>query len=85
MFLQHIASVQAYELQVSSLTRSLANLEESLRQLQDEKESLVQDLSAVRDLCVKLENTKEAMSRQLTTRNIDTEQVKHELEVFGLL
>ena len=50
-------------------------MEESVRQLQDDKGSLVQDLSAVRDLCVKLENTKEVMSRQLTTRNIDTEQV----------
>nr|ANN83882.1 Cep135 [Patiria miniata] len=77
---QHISSVQAYELQVSSLTRSLAGLEDSVRQLQDEKESLVQDLSAVRDLCVKLENTKEAMSRQLTTRNIDTEQLESTIE-----
>ena len=70
-----MSTEQAYELQVSSLTRSLANMEESIRQLQDEKTSLVQDLTAVRDLCIKLENTKEVMSRQLTTRNIDTEQV----------
>ncbi|XP_071786802.1 centrosomal protein of 135 kDa-like isoform X1 [Asterias amurensis] len=77
---QHVSTEQAYELQVSSLTRSLANMEESIRQLQDEKTSLVQDLTAVRDLCIKLENTKEVMSRQLTTRNIDTEQLESSVD-----
>ncbi|XP_033632197.1 testis-specific gene 10 protein-like [Asterias rubens] len=55
-------------------------MEESIRQLQDEKTSLVQDLTAVRDLCIKLENTKEVMSRQLTTRNIDTEQLESSVD-----
>ena len=62
-------------MQVSSLSRSLSNMETSVRQLQDEKEALVQDLGAVRELCVKLDTTKETLSRQLTSKNIEFEQV----------
>ena len=50
-------------------------MEESLRQLQEEKQSIMQDLAAVRELCVKLDATKESLSRQLTAKNIDHEQV----------
>lgn len=63
-------------MQVSNLTRSLQTMEENMRQLQEEKEALIQDLSAVRDLCTKLDASKEALSRQLTTKTIDCEQVK---------
>ncbi len=73
--IQHLATQKAYELQVSNLTRSLANMEDSLRQLQEEKQSVMQDLAAVRELCVKLDATKESLSRQLTAKNIDHEQV----------
>ena len=50
-------------------------MEESIRQLQEEKQSIMQDLAAVRELCVKLDATKESLSRQLTAKNIDHEQV----------
>lgn len=62
-------------MQVSTLTRSLQTMEEGMRQLQEEKEALIQDLTAVRDLCTKLDSSKESLSRQLTSKAIDCEQV----------
>ncbi|XP_070554439.1 centrosomal protein of 135 kDa-like isoform X2 [Ptychodera flava] len=73
---QHLAAQQAYEMQVSSLTQSLSTMEENLRQSQEEKEAILLDLASVRELCVKLESTKESLSRQLTARNIDTDQLQ---------
>ncbi|XP_071511617.1 centrosomal protein of 135 kDa-like [Diadema antillarum] len=86
---EHLSTQQTYEMQVSNLTRSLSNMEGNLRQLQDEKDSVVQDLAAVRELCVKLDSTKESLSRQLTARNIEfeqcearTEDLKREVEML---
>ncbi|XP_019624383.1 PREDICTED: centrosomal protein of 135 kDa-like [Branchiostoma belcheri] len=77
---EHLAAQQAYELQVSNLTVSLQNLEEDLRQVEEEKGALSTDLSSVRDLCVKLDTTKEGLSRQLTQKSVDSEQAKTALE-----
>lgn len=75
-FLQHLNAEQAYELQVSNLTRSVGNLEEAMRQTEEDKQNLLEDLSAVRELCAKLEVTKESIQRQLTSTSLDKEQVK---------
>lgn len=72
---QHLNAQQAYELQVSNLTRSVANLEDNLRQTDDDKNTLLSDLTAVRELCSRLEGTKESLQRQLTALTIDKEQV----------
>ncbi|XP_041463887.1 testis-specific gene 10 protein-like isoform X2 [Lytechinus variegatus] len=77
---EHLSSQQTYEMQISNLTRSLSNMEGNVRDLQDEKDSVVQDLAAVRELCVKLDSTKESLSRQLTTKNIDFEQAEARTE-----
>ena len=76
VFLQHLNAEQAYELQVSNLTRSVGNLEEAMRQTEEDKQNLLEDLSAVRELCAKLEVTKESIQRQLTSTSLDKEQVK---------
>jgi chromosome segregation ATPase len=73
--LQHLNAEQAYELQVSNLTRCVANLEDNLRQTDDDKNTLLNDLTAVRELCSRLEGTKESLQRQLTALTIDKEQV----------
>ncbi|XP_077983787.1 centrosomal protein of 135 kDa-like [Glandiceps talaboti] len=77
---QHLAAQQAYEMQVSSLTQSLSTMEENLRQSQEEKEAILQDMASVRELCVKLESTKDSLSRQLTARNIDSDQLQNTSE-----
>ena len=64
-----------YELQVSNMTKSIANLEESNRDAENERYSLMQDLAAVRDLCSKLEMDKETLQRQLTAKVLDLEKV----------
>lgn len=76
LFLQHLNAEQAYELQVSNLTRSVGNLEEAMRQTEEDKQNLLEDLTAVRELCAKLEVTKESIQRQLTSTSLDKEQVK---------
>lgn len=67
---------QAYELQVSNLTRSVGNLEEAMRQTEEDKQNLLEDLTAVRELCAKLEATKESIQRQFTSTSLDKEQVR---------
>ena len=62
-------------MQVSSLTKSVAAQEDALRAMDHEKQSLLQDLAAVRDLCTKLEITKDNLHRQLTAKTLDTEKV----------
>lgn len=73
---EHLNAQQSYELQLSNLTRSVANLEDNLRQTDDDKNTLLSDLTAVRELCSRLEGTKESLQRQLTALTIDKEQLQ---------
>ena len=75
MYLQHLSAQQSYEMQVSNLTRSVATLEEGLRQTEEDKQNLLADLTAVREMCSRLEGTKESLQRQLTAASLDKEQV----------
>ncbi|XP_034565709.1 centrosomal protein of 135 kDa isoform X2 [Notolabrus celidotus] len=77
---QHSQALQAYEAQVSSLVRGMSRLEEELHRAQEEKASLLSDLASVRELCVKLDSSKELTSRQLTSRSMDLERLTGELE-----
>lgn len=77
---QYGASHQAYEIQVSSLTRSLAQMEEQLRLANEDRENMMQDLTAVRELCMKLDQTRESLSRQLAAKSLDQEQMRELLE-----
>ncbi len=67
--------MREYEAQVSALTTSVAAQEEAARHADQEKHSILQDLSAVRDLCTKLEATKDSLQRQLAARTLDQEKV----------
>uniref|UniRef100_A0A0L8HX36 Centrosomal protein of 135 kDa n=2 Tax=Octopus bimaculoides TaxID=37653 RepID=A0A0L8HX36_OCTBM len=75
---EHLGAQQAYELQVSNLNRTLSKLEENLQQYDDEKQNLTQDINAVRDLCCRLEASKESLQRQVTAVSVEKEQSKPE-------
>ncbi|XP_064608998.1 centrosomal protein of 135 kDa-like [Liolophura sinensis] len=73
-------SCHSYDVQLSQLTRNVSQLEDSLRHAEDEKQSMLQDLAAVRDLCTRLEANKESLQRQLTASMLDKEQLQNALE-----
>ncbi|XP_018431235.1 PREDICTED: centrosomal protein of 135 kDa [Nanorana parkeri] len=77
---EHMNAHQAYEAQMSSMTKTISKLEEQLRHELDEKALILSDLASVRELCVKLDSSKEQFSRQLTARNMEYERVMDELE-----
>lgn len=58
------------------MAKNMAKLEEILRREKEEKSSMNHDVSAVRDLCVKLESSKDLLSRQLTSKSLEFERVK---------
>lgn len=74
-FLQHMNAHQAYEAQVSSMTKTMSKLEEQLRLELDEKALILSDFASVRELCVKLDSSKEQLSRQLTAKSMECERV----------
>ena len=73
---------QKYEVQLSTLTKSIAELEEILQQSALEKNSLLRDLQAVRDLCARLETSRDGLQRQLTTKTLEKEQVP--LQIYSI-
>ncbi|KAM9236683.1 centrosomal protein of 135 kDa [Leptosomus discolor] len=76
----HIVAHQAYESQISSITKNMSKLEEDVKRENQDKSSLLADLASVRELCVKLESNKELLSRQLTSKSMDYERVLGELD-----
>ncbi|KAK2513711.1 hypothetical protein Q9233_015387 [Columba guinea] len=76
----HIAAHQAYESQISSITKNMSKFEEDIKREKLDKSSVLADLASVRELCVKLESNKELLSRQLTSKSMDYEKVLGELE-----
>uniref|UniRef100_A0AAY4D472 Centrosomal protein of 135 kDa n=1 Tax=Denticeps clupeoides TaxID=299321 RepID=A0AAY4D472_9TELE len=77
---EHMSALQAYEAQVCSMARAMSRLEEQLQAGQVEKSTLLDDLASVRELCVKLDSSKEVITRQLTGKSMDLERVLGELE-----
>lgn len=77
---EHMSALQAYEAQASSLMRATSRLEEELRSARAEKASVLADLASVRELCVKLDSSKELTTRQLTAKSMELERVTGELE-----
>ncbi|XP_072784290.1 centrosomal protein of 135 kDa isoform X2 [Taeniopygia guttata] len=76
----HIVAHQVYESQISSITKNMSRLEEDLKRENQDKASVLADLTSVRELCVKLEASKELLARQLTSKSMDYERVLGELE-----
>lgn len=53
----------------------MSRLEEDLKRENQDKASVLADLASVRELCVKLEASKELLARQLTSKSMDYERV----------
>ncbi|XP_062308598.1 centrosomal protein of 135 kDa isoform X1 [Osmerus eperlanus] len=77
---EHMSALQAYESQVSSLGREMSRLEEELRAAREERAAVLSDLASVRELCVKLDSSRELTTRQLNSRSMEMERVTGELE-----
>ncbi|XP_026800421.3 centrosomal protein of 135 kDa isoform X2 [Pangasianodon hypophthalmus] len=77
---EHMNALQAYEAQVSSLMRAMSRLEEELQSARAEKASVLADLASVRELCVKLDSSKELTTRQLAAKSMELERVTGELD-----
>ena len=72
---QHLTTDHTYEVQMSNSQRTIANLEELLRNVEEEKHNMMLDLSAARDLCSRLESSKDSLQRQLVSKSLDQEKV----------
>jgi len=72
---QHLTTDHTYEVQMSNSQRSIANLEELVRTVEEEKHSLLLDLAAARDLCSRHESSKDGLQRQLLSKALDQEKV----------
>lgn len=79
---QHISTEESYESEISSLTKSLANIEAQLRICNEEKEHIVQDLYAVRELCVKLDQTREDLTRTVSVNKLENEKLERKLNEY---
>lgn len=55
--------------QISNLTQSVASMETQLRQQSEQKLRAEADLMTIRDLCVKLDQQKDALLEQLGDKN----------------
>ncbi|XP_060686695.1 centrosomal protein of 135 kDa isoform X3 [Hemiscyllium ocellatum] len=77
---EHLAAQQAYEKEISCISKSMSKLEEELRQTQAEKCHVLGDLTSLRELCAQLDSNKELLSRQLTSKNMEHERTLSELE-----
>ena len=73
---QHVSLSQEYELQLSNMNRSVQRSEEIIKKLQMDKQSYSTELSNVRDLNETMEKKKEQIIRQLTSREIENEQLQ---------
>lgn len=62
----------------------MSRLEEDLKRENQDKATVLADLTSVRELCVKLEASKELLARQLTAKSMDCERVSSQSK-FDLL
>ncbi|XP_060044020.1 centrosomal protein of 135 kDa isoform X2 [Erinaceus europaeus] len=77
---EHINAHHAYESQISSMAKVVSRLEEELRQQEDDKASVLSDLTSLRELCIKLDSGKDIMTQQLNSKSLELERVMVELE-----
>jgi len=72
---KYVQASQSYEQQLSNVTSQLANAEVDCDTLRAEKARLQQDLLSLRELNSKCEQDKDHVSRQLSEKNVQFEQL----------
>ncbi|CAH2223339.1 testis-specific gene 10 isoform X1 [Pelobates cultripes] len=76
----HVTTEQSYKSQINSLNKAASKMEEEAHQIKAEKSTVLNDLASTRELCVKLDSSKELLNRQLSAKIQDMEQLQMELE-----
>ena len=76
---QIMSSLGVYEQQLSEVTQALAQMEALLRQAEDEKKALLNDLNTTRELCHTLDSSKEKQSRRLAETGMERDQCKAQI------
>ncbi|XP_055967246.1 centrosomal protein of 135 kDa [Sorex fumeus] len=77
---EHISAHHAYESQISSMAKAIATLEEDLRNQENEKATVMNDMASLRELCIKLDSGKDLMIQQMNSKNLELERLVAELE-----
>lgn len=57
------------------MAKAMSRLEEELRLLENEKATALNDLSSLRELCIKLDSGKDLMTQQLNSKSLELERV----------
>ena len=58
------------------MAKAVSRLEEELRQQEEEKAAVLNDLSSLRELCIKLDSGKDIMTQQLNSKSLELERVR---------
>ncbi|PBC30459.1 Centrosomal protein of [Apis cerana cerana] len=74
--------IRGYETQISELTQNVASLETQLRQQGEQKHRAEADLTAVRDLCMKLDEQKDTLMAQLDDK--DSLKTQYDMQIAKL-
>lgn len=58
------------------MAKVVSRLEEELRHQGEEKAAVLNDMSSLRELCIKLDSGKDIMTQQLNSKNLEFERVR---------
>ncbi|XP_045443202.1 testis-specific gene 10 protein isoform X5 [Pipistrellus kuhlii] len=77
---EHLNAERSYKAQICTLHKSLVKMEEELQKVQFEKVSALADLSSTRELCIKLDSSKDLLNQQLVAKDQEIEIMENELD-----